>query len=363
MLPNLKRLLLGISLIVLVSTVLLLSDLERRTLTAGAVPRIGLLQHASVVLLDDTVRGMVDSLAENGFVDGKTIVIQKYNAQGDIAVANLIAKEMVNAHFDLLLTASTLSLQAVANANRGSKTVQVFGAVADPAVAGVGISRDKPLDHPRNLVGIGSFLPVGEAFGIARDMFPGLKRVGVAWNPTEANSRAFTEKARQACQAMNIELLEANVENSNGVLEAEDSLVARGAQALWIGGDVTVSIAVDAVISVGQKAGIPVFSITPGKPDRGTLFDDGADFYQIGKQTGELAVRILRGADPGQIPITNLVPTLLVVNTQALKGLKDTWRVPDDLLRRADVVVDGAGVHRKKIGGHSELGRTKRQRA
>ena len=348
MLPTLKRLLLGISLIVLASTVLLLSDLKRRTLTAGAMPHIGLLQHASVVLLDDTVRGMVDSLAENGFVDGKTIVIQKYNAQGDIAVANLIAKEMVNANFDLLLTASTLSLQAVANANRGGKTVQVFGAVADPAVAGVGISHDKPLDHPRNLVGIGSFLPVGEAFRIARDMFPGLKRVGVAWNPAEANSRAFTEKARQACQAMNINLLEANVENSNGVLEAEDSLVARGAQALWIGGDVTVSIAVDAVISAGQKARIPVFSITPGKPDRGTLFDYGADFYQIGKQTGELAVRILRGADPGEIPITNLVPTLFVVNTRALEGLRDPWRVPDDLLRRADVVVDGAGIHRKR---------------
>jgi putative tryptophan/tyrosine transport system substrate-binding protein len=348
MLPNLKRLLLGISLIVLASTVLLLSDLKRRTSSTGAIPHIGLLQHASVVLLDDTVRGMVDSLAENGFVDGRTIVIQKYNAQGDIGVANSIAKEMVNAHFDLLLTASTLSLQAVANANRGGKTVQVFGAVADPAVAGVGISHDNPLDHPRNLVGIGSFFPVAEAFRIAREMFPGLKRVGVAWNPAEANSRAYTEKAREACQAMNIELLEANVENSNGVVEAEDSLVARGAQALWIGGDVTVSIAVDSVISVGQKAGIPVFSITPGKPDRGTLFDYGADFYQIGKQTGELAVRVLRGADPSQIPITYQVPELLVVNTQALEGLRDSWRVPDDLLRRADVVVDGAGIHRKR---------------
>lgn len=353
MLPHLKRLLLGIFLIVLASAVLLLSDLKRRTSSTGAIPRVGLLQHASVVLLDDAVRGMVDSLAENGFVDGKTIVIQKYNAQGDIAVANLIAKEMVNAHFDLLLTASTLSLQAVANANRGGKTVQVFGAVADPAVAGVGISHDKPLDHPRNLVGIGSFLPVAESFRIAREMFPGLKSVGVAWNPAEANSRAFTEKAREACQAMNIELLEANVESSNGVREAAESLVARGAQALWIGGDVTVGIAMDSVISVGQKARIPVFSITPGKADRGTLFDDGADFYQIGKQTGELAARILRGADPSQMPIINLVPTWLVVNTQALEGLKDSWRVPDDLLRRADVVVDREGIHPKRSAASS----------
>jgi len=347
MLVILKRLALGVVLIVLASAVLLLSDLNRRTHGARGIPRVGLLQHASTMLLDDAVRGMVDGLTENGFVDGKTIVIRKYNAQGDIAVANSIAKEMVNADFDLLLTSSTLSLQAVANANRGGKTVQVFGAVADAAVAGVGVSRDNPLDHPRNLVGIGSLLPVAEAFRIAREMFPRLKTVGVAWNPAEANSRVFTEKAREACQALGIELLEANVENSNAVLEAADSLIARGAQGLWVGGDVTVNVAVDSVISAARKARIPVFSITPGRPDRGTLFDYGADFYQIGKQTGELAARILRGADPAQIPITNVVPTWLVVNTLPLESLKDPWRAPEDLLRRADMVVDRSGMHTK----------------
>jgi putative ABC transport system substrate-binding protein len=252
---------------------------------------------------------------------------------------------MVNSDLDLLLTASTLSLQAVANANRGRTTVQVFGAVADPAVAGVGISHDKPLDHPPNLVGIGSFLPVDSAFKIAREMNPRLKTVGVAWDPAEANSRAFTEKAREACKTLGIELLEANVENSNGVLEAEDSLVARGSEALWIGGDVTISVAVDSVVSVGRKAHIPVFTITPGKPDRGTLFDYGADFYQIGRQTGELAARILHGADPRQIPVVNMVPTYFVLNKQALKGLSDTWSIPDNILAQANVVVDKSGIH------------------
>src|SRR4030095_1683959 len=348
MLRNLKRLILGISLIVLASAVLLFSDLKQRSETNRPVPRVGLLQHASVMLLDDTARGIVDSLAENGFTDGQTIIIQKYNAQGDIAVANSIAAEMVNSHFDLLLTVSTLSLQAVANANRGGKTVQVFGAVADPSVTGLGISDDKPLDHPPNLVGIGSFLPVADSFQIAREMFPGLKRVGVAWNPAEANSRAFTETAREACKTMGIELLEANVENSNGVLEAEESLVARGAEALWIGGDVTLSVAVDSVVSVGRKARIPVFTITPGKLERGTLFDYGADFYQVGKQVGDLGVRVLRGEDPTKIPITNMVPTYFVINKLALKGLRGSWRVSDELLRRANVVVDEQGVHKNK---------------
>jgi len=351
-----KRLLLGLVLIISASAALLLSDLGRRTAVARSVPHVGLLQHASTMLLDEGTRGAIDGLAENGFIEGKTIVVDKFNAQGDISVGNSIAKEMVNARYDLLLTMSTLSLQAVANANRNGKTVQVFGLVADPVVAGVGISRNNPLNHPRNLVGIGSFLPVQDAFRIAREMFPSLKRVGVAWNPAEANSRAFVEKAREVCQGWSIELLEANVENSNSVLEAEDSLVARGAEALWIGGDVTVSVAADSVVLVGRRAHIPVFSITPGKPDRGTLFDYGADFYQIGKQTGELASRILRGSDPTQIPVRNEIPIHFVVNTAALKALKQQWRIPDDILRRANVVVDETGIHNKTV-----LAQTKEQ--
>src|SRR6266571_2258645 len=176
-----KRLLLGLVLIISASAALLLSDVGRRNTRARDIPHVALLQHASTMLLDEGTRGAIDG----------------FNAQGDISVGSSIAKEMVNARYDLLLTMSTLSLQAVANANRGDKTIQVFGLVADPVVAGVGISRDNPLNHPRNLVGIGSFLPVQDAFRIAREMFPSLKRVGVAWNPAEANSRAFVEKARE----------------------------------------------------------------------------------------------------------------------------------------------------------------------
>lgn len=76
--------------------------------------------------------------------------------------------------------------------------------------------------------------------------------------------------------------------------------------------------------------------------------DYGADFYQVGKQTGNLGAQILRGADPSQIPITNMVPTWFVINKLALKGLNGRWHVPDDLLQRADVVVDQEGIHMNK---------------
>ena len=225
--------------------VLLYSDWDQRAGGRRRIPQVAVLQHVSQPLLDDGVSGMLDGLAAAGFIDGKNIAIRRYNAENDLATANAIAKQITSGQYDMVLTSSTLSLQSVANANRAGRTMQVFGIVADPASAGVGISRENPLDHPKHLVGIGTFLPVKPAFEMAKRLNPALKSIGVAWNPGESNSEAFTKKAREASKELGIELMEATIENSSGVFEAASALVARGAQALWVGGDVTVMVAID----------------------------------------------------------------------------------------------------------------------
>jgi len=354
MVQTIKSLSLGLLLIFLAALSLLISDWNRRTGDRQNMPRVAILQHASTPVLDDAVHGMIDGLAKEGFVEGKTITYRRYNSEGDISVSNSIAKEIVAGNFDMALTSSTISMQTLANANRGHKMVQFFGAVADPAAAGIGIDMSKPLDHPANLVGIGSFIPVDWAFQTAREMFPALKFVGVPWNPSEPNSRAFVVKAREVCKKLGITLLEAQVDNSSAVGEATSSLASRGAQAVWVGGDVTVVVAMDAVVAAGRRAHIPVFSLIPGKPDRGTLFDAGADFYRVGLQVGELAAKFLHGADPRGMPIENIVPQYLVVNELALKGLKDPWHVPNELLAKAVIVVDKAGIHNRMASEPAE---------
>jgi len=357
MLFALKRLSLGLTLIVVASTVLLAMDLHRRAGGPERLRQIAILQHASVPVLDDGVRGMIAGLDAKGYRDGVTAVITKYNAEGDAATAAAIAREITDGHFDLVLTSSTTSLQAVANANKDGRTIHVFGIVADPFIAGVGLDRDHPLAHPRHLIGYGVLLPVDQAFRLARRMYPPLKRAGVAWNPAEANSRRFTTMARQICQELGIELLEAQVDNPSGIVEAINSLIARDAQALWIGGDITVSSAADTILKLAQRARIPVFSILPGDPHRGTLFDLGLDFFEAGKHTGELAAQILDGEDPATIPIRDIVqqvPRRLTINERVLKGLRDPWHIPPDVARSATVLIDDAGVHEKTNGDHEK---------
>jgi putative ABC transport system substrate-binding protein len=360
MLLVLRRLSLGLLLIVAAAGALLLMDLHRRSGGAERRPEIAILQQASVPVLDDGVRGMIDGLAAMGYRDGTTAVITRYNAEGDAATSNAIAREITDGHFDLVMTSSTPSLQAVATANKDGRTVHVFGIVADPFVAGVRLNRDHPLDHPRHLVGYGILLPVEEVFNLARKMYPALKRVGVAWNPAEANSRRFTTMAREACDKLGIELLEAQVDSPAGIVEAINSLIARDAQALWIGGDITTSSAADTVLKLAERARIPVFSILPAAPGRGTIFDLGVDFHQAGKKTGELAGQILNGADPATIPIRDImdeVPRRLIVNLRALKGLRDPWRIPPDVVGSASIVVDENGIHEQTHGNQKATDR------
>jgi putative ABC transport system substrate-binding protein len=146
---------------------------------------------------------------------------------------------------------------------------------------------------------------------------------------------------------MGIELLEANVDSSSAVFEAASSLVARGAQALWVSGDVTVLVATESVVAAARKGRIPVFTITPPSVQRGSLFDFGVNFYDVGEQTGALAASVLKGADPASIPVRNLIPEKVAVNLTAAAGLKDNWRLPPELVERAHMVLDDKGLRDK----------------
>lgn len=341
------RLILGLALIFGASAVLLMSDLSSRTSVGpgGRLPHVSILQHASQAVLDEGVRGMLQGLAEAGFIGEKTIMIRRYSAEGDAGTSNTIARQMANGDDDLLLTVSTPSLQAVANANRSPQKPHVFGLVADPASTGVGISKSDPLDHPAWLAGYGTLQPVGEAIHLARAMRPDLKRIGTVYNSSEANSEAQLAIARRVCKEMGIDLVESTVDNSSGVGEATAALCSKGVEAVFMPGDVTVLVAAEGLISAAKKAGVPVFTVTPPNAKKGALFDLGADYYQVGRHTGLLAAEILRGRDPSTVGIVNFLPESLVVNEGAIANYSAKgWSLPEAIRARAQTIIGPDGV-------------------
>lgn len=334
---------LGLTLIVAVSALLLYSDAAQRR-GASRLPRVAVLQFSSFPLVDEAVAGTIEGLGNKGFQHGRTATIERFNAHGDLPTLNTIARAIVDARFDLVATLSTPALQAMAAANRESGIPHIFGAVTDPFACGVGLRREDPADHAPHLAGIGTFQPVRETLRLAKQLYPGLKVVGTVWNPAESCSEACVRLAKTTAKELGIELMEAHVENSSGVLEAANSLIARGVEALVLGGDNTVEAGIPPVMEAARQARIPVITYESGWALRGALMGLGANYHKVGVTVGELAGDVLLGASPAKVPIVDTVPKALGLNLTVLAGLRDPWRVPPEVLASADLGVDEKGV-------------------
>lgn len=347
---TLKKSTLGIALIAGAAAVLLYSDLDSRRVEVqgkSSVLHIAVVQQISIPALDEGVAGALAALKDRGYSDGGRMVVNSYNAQGDVSTGNAIAKAVTSGDFDLILSFSTVSLQTIANSNRFATPPRhhVFALVTDPYAVGVGISRENHLSHPPYMTGLGSLAPIQQVFEMARQMRPTLKRVGLVWDASEANSVITTTLARKVCASMGIELIEANVENSTAIADATASVVSRGAQAIWISPDLIASHGLELIVHKATLAKIPVFTSVPTSGVSGALFELGADYESIGRQAGNLAADVLDGKDPASIPVENAMPITLKVDTLAANGLREKWGIPGDILKRANIVVDAAGIH------------------
>jgi len=337
-LRSLKGIGTGLVLIIIISALLLVSDCERLKTQSKHI-RIAIFKISSRPAMDRSIQGNIDGLARNGYVEGENIIITQYNAENDLPTANTIALEIINKRYDIVITASTPILQVMANANKDGDVIHVFGVVTDPFTAGVGIDPNDQYNRPAHLAGLGTFQPVERSFIIAKQMYPALETVGVAWSSGEACSAACMVKARKICDSLKIELLESPVTSSTEVFEAAQSLVSRGVQALWTGGDNAVEVAIDVIVKSAKSGKIPVLTNNPSLPSKGALFGLGANYYQVGLAVGDIAAGILNGKEPISFPIKDVAPELLVINEKVLQDLKDPWRIDNKMEHKADTII------------------------
>jgi putative ABC transport system substrate-binding protein len=291
-------------------------------------------RRVAVIALEDVSPDRIkEGLTAEGVGDAEVIV---RSAQNDLATLNLIARQVAGDSYAAVITLGTPALQAFASVNDRTQVPHVFAFVTDPESAGVGISTNAKPDH---MTGIAAPEPTAESFQLARRMFPALARIGVAWNPSEANAQKQIVDGRGAAASLGLELLEASVTNSADVSEAIRALVGRGAEAIWLMGDATVHASASTIVAEeARRARIPVFSsVLRGK---GVLFAYGLSPYEATRAAGSMAGRILRGEHPKTIPIVRMNTPRLFVDRSALQGLRDPWKMPPDVLAMAGSAPD-----------------------
>ncbi len=336
-----KDLWLIVSLIVAASLLLLLSDLGQRhsgeESEGYSYPRIAIMQISSTPLLDMHVAGVLDRLKANGMMAPDESNIRQFNPQGDIGMANTIAREIVNGPYDLVVTSSTLALQTFAKANQNTEKTHIFGAVTDPFGAGVGITGPQPDQHPPYLAGIGTFQPVAEAFRILKELNPAIARVGVVWNPGEQCSEACLLEARKICEELDIRLIEAIATNTSEVAEATRALLAQGVEAIWIGGDTVATASAQMIVNLASQLAVPVFTNDPVDVESGALFGLGANYFTVGQITGDLAVAVLNGKSTADFGTENKIPKVLSLNKEFLQSLGKHWQLTASIEGRLTV--------------------------
>jgi putative ABC transport system substrate-binding protein len=161
--------------------------------------------------------------------------------------------------------------------------------------------------------------------------------VGVLYSPGEANSVKILELLREYGPQRGLEIVESAAPKSAEVLAAARNLVGK-VDAIYVPTDNTIVSAIESVVKVGMDNDLPVFAADTASVPRGAAVALGFDYYDLGRQVGTIVVRVLEGANAGDIPVQGVATTQLSLNPKmaAEMGLD----FPQAVLDRADEIVE-----------------------
>lgn len=298
---------------------------------------IGMVTIASHPSLDQIQQGVKDSLAQAGFVEGQNLKIISGNAQGDMATMNTIIQQFLDEKVDLIVATTTPAAQTAYKLTQDAQGPPVFfNGVSNPFAAGMAESPEK---HPGWMIGTQLLDPVEPTLKLVQDLLPEAKKVGMVFNPAEANSVYLHDLAKSLSEEMGYTLVSASVSNSNEISTAAESLLGEQVDVFLAINDNTVTSGFEAWVKVANDNQIPLIGTSASMPPLGAAASYGINPYQEGLDSGEMVVKYLKGElDIAQTPIRVQEAVLLTVNPGAaqLQGLV----IPEEWIEKADKVIE-----------------------
>lgn len=294
---------------------------------------IGISQVVTHPALDATRQGVIDALAEAGYVQGDNLTIDYQNSEGDASLFASIAQQFVTNKVDLIVSIATPNSQAAVAAAEGTDIPVVFTAVTDPVGSGLVSNWDS---HPgENVTGVSDMIVVADDVDLIKQIMPGIQTLGTMYNAGESNSVFLVQELKKASAALGINVVEATVSTSADVATAAQSMVGQ-VDAIWVGTDNTVVTGLEALVSVCEDNDIPLFAADEDSIERGCIAAYSFDYYDIGYQTGQMVAKILDGEDAATVPVERGKIISLSVNTAAAERMGIT--LPQAIIDMAETV-------------------------
>ena len=289
--------------------------------------KIGVLQLIEHNALDSAYKGFVDGLKEAGYEDGKNIIIDYQNAQGEQANCITIGQKFINDKSDLILAIATPAAQAIANMTKDIPIL--ITAVTDPADSKLVVDNNAP---GGNVTGTSDLTPVEAQIELLKEIIPNVKTVGLLYCSSEQNSVFQINIAKKKLDAMGIKYIDIAISNLNEIQQVIQNVIGK-VEAIYTPTDNMIANGMATVALMTEPAKLPVICGEGGMTMLGGTATYGINYYELGKLTSTQAVSILKGyKKTSEMPIEYLQKFDLVVNTNMIESIGLT--IPESLYNK-----------------------------
>ncbi len=300
-----------------------------------ATPVIGNLGSGAPGQAARIVAAYRQGLSETGYVDGQNLTIEYRWAEGRYDRLPALAADLVGRKVDVIMTAGPPAIHA---AKEATSTIPiVFATSDDPVENGLVASLARP---GGNLTGV-SFLTVAlnpKRFELISELVPQAKVIALLVNPNTPTTEQMMPAVQEAVQAKGVQLhiLKANTESE--IDAAFAALVQRQAGALLVNADPFFFYRHEQIVALAARHAVPAIYEVREYAMAGGLISYGASLTAVFRQVGIYAGKILKGANPADLPVVQPTTFELVINLKTAKALG--LAIPPSILSRADEVIE-----------------------
>ena len=307
-----------------ITIALLASCLAAEVVLAGTSASVAIIKSNSVAPFDQAMKAIVDALGRDPLHPEQLT----FDLEGNEANAAHVLAEIRRANPRLVVTIGSLATAAALNESAAEPLV--FSMVLYPRQSGFASTAGK------RVTGASLDIPLVVQFKYLRRLFPSARRVGVLYHSVETGS--IIEEARQVAASQEFSLVATAVEEPARALPALDTLLAQ-VDVMWAVADSHVFSpqTTSPLILATLRQRVPLFGLSAAHVRAGAVAALSCDYSDIGQQTAETALRVLRGEDAATIPVTTPRQTSLVLNLRSAKHLG--IEIPHELEAEAREVV------------------------
>jgi putative tryptophan/tyrosine transport system substrate-binding protein len=291
---------------------------------------IGIGQFAQHASLDNCREGFIEGLKEAGIEEGKNLTIISDNANADTGTAAQIANNYVSKKVDLICAIATPMAQSAFGATKDSDIPVVYTAITDPIAAELAKEDKMPTG---NATGTSDKLPIEQQLEMIKTMLPDAKTIGIMYTTSEINSVVAVEEYKELATNYGFEIVESAISTAADIPLAADDLVSK-VDCINNLTDNTVVSALPVILAKANAKNIPVFGSEIEQVKIGCLATVGLDYFALGKQTGAMAAKILKGeTKASETPFEVIEEGSFYANAAVAEALK--IEIPQDLSEKA----------------------------